>query len=86
MVVRHTLAGDTDLDFDVDLSDLGNLATNFGKTSGGLWIEGNFDYDDDVDLPDLGTLSTSFGISLGGEARSAAAMSFSRRRVRGILI
>ncbi len=68
-LVRYTLAGDSDLDLDVDLSDLGNMASHFGATSGSIWSQGNFDYDDDVDLPDLGTLATTFGMNLSGQLR-----------------
>lgn len=53
--------GDTNLDGDVDLSDLGNLATSYGGTSGLDWINGDFDHDGDVDLSDLGTLATYYG-------------------------
>jgi hypothetical protein len=53
--------GDTDLDGDVDLSDLGNLATHYGLTNGGHWSLGDFDLDGDVDLNDLGTLATYYG-------------------------
>jgi hypothetical protein len=59
--------GDTDLDGDVDLSDLGNLATSFGLSNPNIdWVNGDFDHDDDVDLNDLGTLATFFS---GGRAR-----------------
>lgn len=53
--------GDADSDFDVDLADLGALATNYGIGTGGHWHLGDFDLDGDVDLNDLGTLATNYG-------------------------
>src|SRR5207253_4732632 len=46
--IRATLFGDTDLNGDVNVADLGNLASNFGVTSGALWINGDFDYNGHV--------------------------------------
>ncbi|NUQ38511.1 MAG: hypothetical protein HUU23_12080 [Caldilineales bacterium] len=54
------------LDGDVDLSDLGALASFYGTTAGGSWAHGDFDYDGDVDLADLGTLASNYG---AGQAR-----------------
>lgn len=56
--------GDADHDRDVDLSDLGQLATYYGQTGGAIYAQGDFDYDGDVDLNDLGTLSTYYGGAL----------------------
>lgn len=61
--------GDADLDGDVDLSDLGALATHYGATSGRSWLDGDFDFDGDVDLSDLGTLATHYG---AGQAQAMA--------------
>jgi T5SS/PEP-CTERM-associated repeat protein/autotransporter-associated beta strand protein len=70
LVSTQASAGDTDLDGDVDLSDLGNLATNFGLSNANIdWINGDFDSDNDVDLNDLGTLATYFN---GGRAQAYA--------------
>jgi formylglycine-generating enzyme required for sulfatase activity len=55
------LLGDTDHDGDVDLVDLGNLATYYGTTSGAIWAMGDFDGDGDVDLVDLGNMATNYG-------------------------
>jgi hypothetical protein len=52
--------GDADADGDVDLSDLGALATHFGQTSGAGSADGGFDGDGDVDLNDLGALASNF--------------------------
>lgn len=56
-----TDVGDTDLDGDVDLSDLGALASAYGWTGIADWINGDFDNDGDVDLNDLGSLATNYG-------------------------
>lgn len=61
--------GDTDLDGDVDLSDLGNLATYYAAAGNHVWMEGDFDADNDVDLSDLGTLATYYG---AGQAQAFA--------------
>jgi Tol biopolymer transport system component len=53
------IPGDTDRDGDVDLVDLGNLATYYGTTSGATWGQG--DFDGDVDLVDLGALAGNYG-------------------------
>jgi hypothetical protein len=68
--ILHTKFGDTDTDGDVDLNDLGNLASGFGQPGEKRWSKGNFDCDQDVDLPDLGTLATNFG---AGRAAAMAA-------------
>jgi hypothetical protein len=60
VLIRSTRYGDSDLDLDVDLNDLGNLASNFGSAAGNVWGDGDFD---DVDLSDLGTLATFFNTS-----------------------
>lgn len=59
--VLPSIAGDADLDGDVDLADLGALATHYGTTAGASWLMGNFDADNDVDLNDLGALATNYG-------------------------
>jgi hypothetical protein len=64
-----TVPGDADADFDVDLSDLGVLATHYGITTGGHWHLGDFDLDGDVDLNDLGSLATHYG---AGQAQAYA--------------
>jgi probable HAF family extracellular repeat protein len=62
--------GDTDLDGDVDLSDLGTLATSYGQNNPNIdWVNGDFDHDNDVDLSDLGTLATNYS---AGEAQAYA--------------
>jgi hypothetical protein len=61
--------GDTDLDEDVDLSDLATLASHYGAPTGSRWSWGDFDLDGDVDLSDLSTLATYYG---SGESQAFA--------------
>ncbi len=54
--------GDSDVDGDVDLSDLNTLFANFkplGASAHG-WCEGSFDDDGDVDLSDYNSMATHF--------------------------
>lgn len=62
-------SGDADADGDVDLSDLGALATYYGQPGSHPWGHGDFDGDFDVDLADLGTLATYYG---AGSAQALA--------------
>lgn len=53
--------GDADVDGDVDLADLGRLASFYGQAFGMDWDRGDFDLDGDVDLADLGALASHYG-------------------------
>jgi len=64
VILNTTLSGDTNLDGDVDLTDLGALAGNYGATSGKTWAQGDFNGDGDVDLGDLGALAGNYGIGV----------------------
>jgi len=55
--------GDLDDDGDVDLSDLAQLLTNYGMTSGAEYEDGDLDDDGDVDLTDLAGLLAVYGTS-----------------------
>jgi hypothetical protein len=57
------------------VADLGNLATNFGKTAGATWVNGDFDFDcnGNFNVADLGDLATNFGRSLGFTSGDAIA-------------
>lgn len=55
------VTGDSDLDADVDLADLGRLASFYGQSFGMDWDRGDFDFDGDVDLADLGSLASNYG-------------------------
>jgi hypothetical protein len=64
--VRFVLLGDSDLDTHVNVSDLANLAGNFGATTGATWIQGDFDNNGNVNVADLADLAGNFGNTLGG--------------------
>jgi hypothetical protein len=77
---RATLLGDSDLDGQVNVADLANLAGNFGVTTGATWLGGDFDYNDNVNVADLADLAGNFGKDLvgagfGGGAAAAGASS-----------
>lgn len=59
--VLGTAFGDADLDGEVNVVDLGILATHFGQSGG--WSEGDFNGDGEVNVVDLGVLATNFGFS-----------------------
>ncbi len=55
------IIGDLDNDGDVDLSDLAQLLSYYGTTSGATCLEGDLDGDGDVDLSDLAALLGNYG-------------------------
>jgi hypothetical protein len=57
--------GDADHNGNVDVNDLGLLATNWQLLSGQQYGVGDFDYSGTVDVNDLGILATSWQFSLG---------------------
>jgi autotransporter-associated beta strand protein len=72
---RFTLLGDSDLNGNVNVADLSNLAANFNVTTGAIWINGDFDYNGNVNVADLADLAGNFGQSLssvGAGEQSAA--------------
>lgn len=62
------MPGDADIDGNVDVVDLGILATNYG-TSGTQWGDGDFNEDGTVDVDDLGILATAYN---GGSASATS--------------
>jgi hypothetical protein len=65
--ILRTHFGDTNLDGQVDITDLGNLASNW-QSSGAGWSLGDFDGNALVDIADLGILATNWqaGVELSG--------------------
>jgi autotransporter-associated beta strand protein len=71
--IRATLLGDSDLDGQVNVADLANLAGNFGKTIGQVWLNGDFDYNGNVNVADLADLAGNFGKDLTSAGFSSSA-------------
>jgi hypothetical protein len=63
VLIKYTYFGDTDLDGDVDIADLGNLASNWQAS--GVWTSGDFDYNGSVDVNDLGLLASNWQAGVG---------------------
>jgi hypothetical protein len=63
VLIKYTFAGDCDLDGDVDVADLGALASAW-QTSG-PWTAGDFDYNGLVNVADLGILATNWQAGVG---------------------
>src|SRR5262245_51509048 len=71
----RTWYGDADLNGQVDVNDLGILATNWQTSKN--WAGGDFDYNGSVDVNDLGLLATNWQAGVGnplGPASLAAAL------------
>ncbi len=56
LLIKFTYGGDANLDGQVDISDLGSLATAWQTNN--VWTGGDFDYSGFVDISDLGILAT----------------------------
>jgi hypothetical protein len=63
VLVKFTYLGDADLDGDVDVGDLGRLATAW--QTAGVWTDGDFDYSGSIDVGDLGLLATNWQAGAG---------------------
>jgi hypothetical protein len=61
--VAYTYYGDANLDGQVDVTDLGALATNWQTSN--VWAGGDFDYSGFVDVTDLGALATNWQKGVG---------------------
>lgn len=64
LLIKFTYEGDTNLDGQVDITDLGNLATAWQTNA--PWTGGDSDYSGFVDVTDLGMLATSWQAGIGG--------------------
>ncbi len=63
VLVKYTWRGDANLDGQVDISDLGALATAWQTSA--PWTGGDFDYSGFVDISDLGILATNWQAGVG---------------------
>jgi hypothetical protein len=70
ILIKYTYAGDANLDGQVDITDLGNLATAW--QTAGPWTSGDFDYNNFVDITDLGMLATNWQQGVGSPLRPGA--------------
>lgn len=64
VLVKYTYKGDANLEGQVNVADLGILATNYGPTSGATWATGDFNGDGQVNVSDLGLLATNYGLGV----------------------
>ena len=64
VLVKFTFFGDANLDGQVDISDLGRLATAWQTY--GSWVNGDFDYSGFIDISALGKLATNWQAGVGG--------------------
>jgi fibronectin-binding autotransporter adhesin len=77
VTVAYTYYGDADLNGQVDVNDLGILATNWQTSQ--VWAGGDFDYNGTVNVNDLGLLATNWQAGVGNPlgpsfAEAAAAL------------
>ena len=63
LLIKFTFAGDANLDGQVDVTDLGALATSWQTSA--PWTGGDFNYDGLVDVSDLGLLATNWQAGVG---------------------
>ncbi len=63
VTTAYTYYGDANLDGQVDISDLGALATAWQTSA--VWSQGDFDYSGFVDISDLGKLATNWQLGVG---------------------
>jgi hypothetical protein len=66
ILIESTWFGDSNLDRKVDVTDLGTLATNYGKAVSNGTLQGDFNNDGKVDVTDLGLLATNYGAGTNG--------------------
>ncbi len=68
VVVGYTIAGDSNVDGDVDNADIARTFLNYtGSTGSGMdWASGDYNYDGDVDNADIATVFQNYTGSGGG--------------------
>jgi hypothetical protein len=84
ILIRLTLKGDTNLDGDVDIEDLYNLANNFLSTTA-TWLQGDFNYDGITNATDLSILATNWQQTfVGGEILSSMSLEDALTSIGGL--
>jgi hypothetical protein len=76
VLVRYTLAGDSNLDRSVDTVDFGLLVGSFGTLSGARWSQGDYNQDGAVDTTDFNVLVGNFSQTLVAAPAPVAAAAF----------
>jgi hypothetical protein len=76
LLIESTYFGDSNLDRKVDVTDLGTLATNYGKSVSNGILQGDFNNDGKVDVTDLGLLATDYGLGTSGSPFSVNSPQF----------
>jgi autotransporter-associated beta strand protein len=84
VVVGYTWYGDANLDGQVDITDLGLLATNW--QTAGVWGTGDFDYSDFVDITDLGMLATNWQLGVGDPLRPSLSEALASVGLTGVAV
>lgn len=64
--ILYAWKGDTNLNGQVDITDLGNLATHWQAP--GIWADGDFNYDGFIDITDLGMFATNWQAGVAAPA------------------
>ncbi len=72
--VTSLIPGDANGDGNVDVTDLGILATNYGAICGKVWADADFTGDGNVDVSDLGILATNYGTTSSSAVPEPGAM------------
>lgn len=66
VLIRYTLAGDSDLNTIVNITDFARLAANFNLSA--TWSNGDFNYDGTANIADFSLLAANFNQSLPADA------------------
>ncbi len=80
ILIRTTLAGDTNLDGRVDFEDLVKVAQNYGQAvstkTDAWWTDGDFNYDGVTDFADLVRIAQNYGSPLAPATIPSASAAF----------
>jgi hypothetical protein len=76
VVVRTTIAGDSNLDSIVNFNDLLALASHYNTATGAVWATGDFDYNGNVNFSDLLILARDYNQAMPTEPIPGAPVGF----------